>query len=161
MTISRTLVLAASLVPYALAQKAVLTQDADNPARQPFAVALSTTSGTLCGLLTGDATFTVPTGKRLVIEQISAELQVATGVGAEATVILPVPGSGGTKYRVFPLTTFHGQFPTVDLYRVNHVARIYVDGGQEVRFRACQIKDFVPATLNSELSVSGYYINVP
>ncbi len=161
MIITRILALTACLAACALAQKAVLTQDVDSPARQPFAVGFSLTGGSFCGIPSTDTTFTVPTGKRLVIEQVSAELQVATGVGAQVTVILPVPGSSGTKYRVFPLTTFHARLSTNDLYRVNHVARAYVDGGQVVTLRACEVKDSFPSTLSGELSVSGYYINVP
>ncbi len=30
-----------------------------------------------------------------------------------------------------------------------------------VTLRACEVKDSFPSTLSGELSVSGYYINVP
>jgi len=98
----------------------VPTTNANEPALQPFQVTLSPHSST-----TNNATdyFTVPAGKRLVIEYYNA-FPASDLAGATEFMSLQTTAGGVTAtYRVFNVTTFTA---------ANQTVRIYADPGTTV-----------------------------
>jgi hypothetical protein len=125
----------------------VPTTDIANPALQPFQTNLlpnSTTSNQCV------ANFTVPAGKRLVIEYYSSQAQDTSGGGAGLT-LSTTAGGNEVAYLVYTNSN------TTNV--VNQVTRIYADPGTIVQAFA-----FNPGTGHScaaSINISGYLVNVP
>ncbi len=125
----------------------VQTQNVDNPDQQPFQVTLIPYSGTLSS---STDSFTVPAGKRAVIDYYSAQLRgVPTGDTGAATLITTV--NKVTAY--YPLIVL--QSTPVP---ANQVPRIYADPGSTVTVLAQQ---FGPSNSSGAAVVlSGHYVDV-
>lgn len=125
----------------------ILVHDVDNPALQPFTAAGLNTA--IIGVGSGTIT-TVPQGKRLVIEYVSAQLNVAPGDRAVLSIIT-------TESQYIPLTrqgTFNGQ----DFLVAGQTTRIYADPGTNVDFTAVVNSN---SSAQATVIISGYYVNLP
>jgi hypothetical protein len=131
-----------------------LNQDVDNPGRAPFTAQCSA-NGPASALSTPTCSISAPTGKRIVIENISGEVffnsgrlssvavdSIANGTGARQYV---VPTDTGVEYGGFGTSTF------------NTPTRLYADPGSTLT-----IVFFAQNNANFAFgvgSVSGYQIN--
>jgi hypothetical protein len=135
----------------------LLVRDVDNPASQPFQKTTSTVqSGTNVSTLT---LATVPAGKRLVIEFISASGQVPLGQHVESWGVLTVaPPTGGAQHEL--LVT--AQPPAVigdALFRTSQQVRLYADPGTSVQTIIRRNSGAGSATFL--MTVSGHLVDVP
>jgi hypothetical protein len=132
-----------------------LLREPENPARQPFQsiAACSFAAFIDCA---DSSSITVPSGKELVIEFVSA--YVTSGTGVKVNRVQLDVTTGGTKLSNFfgPTLQFDngtnavsvGSFPT----------RLYEDGGSTVGMEC-----FLSGTTSADctVTVSGYLVNVP
>jgi putative flippase GtrA len=110
----------------------VFTEDVDNAARQHFAIIMcnSNYSGTICGNL--PHFYTVPTGERLVIEQVSGSCISSDPAGSvEVNVTATVGGAG--------VLTVLPEGPSIGALGYGFVipatqTRIYPDAGTDLDF---------------------------
>jgi hypothetical protein len=125
----------------------VPTTDVDNPALQPFQTNLLPHSST-----TNQATdtFTVPPGKRLVIEYYSSQAQDLSGGAAGLTLSTTVGGN---------LVSYIIYIDANTTNQVNQTTRIYADPGSIVQ--AFAFNGGGAHSCAGFLSISGYYVNVP
>jgi hypothetical protein len=100
--------------------------------------------------------FSVPAGKRLVIEQASAT--AAMPVGQKVTVSIATMG-GGLNGRAWLALTGQGAISGFDRYTTTQSLRMYADAGTAVTFQATRSSSASTATLN--FSVTGYLVNTP
>ena len=129
----------------------VLIRDIDNPARQPF-------SDTLVFGENSSAVLTVPDGKRLVIEYITAECFVDPG----RTIVIFANAHLGsfTTSHIIPMTS-HGpdNFGASENLTVSQPVKFYAD--QFVEFRARKNEIIAgPVSPQVYLTVSGYLVNI-
>jgi hypothetical protein len=133
----------------------VATRDVENPARNPFQRAfLVTFSPTETQK---SDTFTVPSGKRLVIEQISVDGFVASGQKVRAALLANTNSDLATfGVEMVPQGSFPGQG---DVFVGNEHLRVYADPGTTV---------FVTLRRNDgtgdgrfEVGLSGYLVDAP
>jgi hypothetical protein len=121
----------------------VPNRDQDNPAQQPFQfLAQPDTVGT--GQTQAETDITVPAGKRLVLEYVSAGIAAGNGQVAVETV---AGGSLAAWYFIAqPSPVFtRGFFPT----------RIYADPGSTVSVHV------FGANTQADVELSGHYVNIP
>jgi hypothetical protein len=110
----------------------VLTRDVDNPALQPFQNVR--VISTPAGLLGGDETFTVPAGKRLVIEFVSFQGSWPAGQ-ATTRLFIGVCNSGGGACQTrffFPAVPQGPDFGGDSLFTASSPTRLYADPGTDV-----------------------------
>ena len=131
----------------------VQNRDFDDPAHQPFQTVIyfgSTPTKT-------SATITVPTGKELVIENISAFAYVPTDHQAEVLVTTMVAGVQVTEDVGFADRPADGYLvmPVVPV-------RIYADPGSTVVARM-ERDTPIPSgdNYNNTVKLSGYFVNIP
>jgi hypothetical protein len=122
-----------------------------NDAAQPFRAEL------FARFPASSVTFTVPTGKRLVVEDLSAEISVSTGTRAELLGDIFV--SSGLETRFFIPTTLGISTSRGDDLLTNQVVKFSADPGATVTF-------FTPFTdggvvQSIDVSIYGYLVNVP
>jgi hypothetical protein len=128
-------------------------RDVDNPARQPVqAHAFCVAGPSGCQ----ETIYTVPAGKRLVIEQLSFADESGTE-GAVAAWSIDTMVGGGLQHHRFPVTA-----PTVTINNVHigqavHLVRLYADAGTSVTGAAAQN----PPGGNFTFVMSGHLVNVP
>jgi len=132
-----------------------------NDARQPFQASTSSIQdGTNVSTVT---VATVPAGKRLVIEFVSATGQVPAGQHVAAMQITTIaPPTGGHTHELL----VNGQPPFVNgdaLFRASQQVRLYADpgstGGADVR--AHFIRSGIEGQGQFSVTISGYLVNVP
>src|ERR1700687_1469902 len=110
--------------------QAIPTRDVDNPARQPFFFS--------CDAFFTDPIresnrcfFSVPTGKRLVIENFSATMQSQVGQNIMGKLYVVAPGGVAPISLPSFLAYYPAQlllsFPTDKYYAVNQPVRVYAD----------------------------------
>jgi hypothetical protein len=124
----------------------LLVRDLDNPARQPYQAIASATSTTPV-LIT-----TVPSGKRLVIEYISALMNVPSGRLAFSLLAIQEGATLVFGHRLV-LTKIGTPAPDIDAYEVSQPFRMYLNAGQTLSLTLL--------TSNSSLSVfiTGHYVD--
>ena len=133
-------------------------RDVDNPAFQPFqkTALLTQSPGTNASSLT---IATVPAGKRLVIEFISASGQVPPGQHVESWPVMTVaPPTGGAQHELL----VNAQPPAVigdALFRASQQVRLYADSGSTVQTIIRRNSGAGSATYL--MTVSGYLVDVP
>jgi hypothetical protein len=121
----------------------VPNRDQDNPAQQPFQqIAQPDTRGT--GQTRAETDFTVPAGKRLVIEYVSAGIAAGNGSVAVETTAGGNPAAYYFINPAAPVST-RGFFPT----------RIYADPNTNVSVVV------TGANTQADVELSGYYVNIP
>ena len=118
-------------------------RDADRPTKQPFFARTSTNFSSLV---------TVPAGKVLVIESVSA---IASATGLPGAIIIYASGNEGVSTEQIVAPSFHDSGDTRSYY--THQGRYYVPAGNTVYVSWV-------ATGNGQLdylhvSVSGYYVD--
>ena len=135
----------------------VPTRDVDNPARQPFQQdqVISIHAGTFGG----DATFTVPKGKRLVIEFVSIHVSYPTGQ-KPTFAFLQVETANSNK---FPnnhnfVLTFQAPDLNSDVFAGASPTRLYADPGTTVTL-SLRRNSSIGEGLGS-MSVSGYLVDL-
>jgi hypothetical protein len=124
----------------------VPTTDANEPALQPFQATLFPHSST-----SNEATdtFTVPAGKRLVIEYYSSQPQDLSG-GAAGMVLTTTAGGTFVQYIVY--------INANTTNAVNQTVRIYADPGSTVE---AFVFNSNASSCAGFVSVSGHLVNVP
>jgi hypothetical protein len=132
----------------------LLVRDVDVMARQPFQLNIQVGLGS--GILDNYKTFTVPAGKRLVIEYVSGRaglgdnqlpsFQLGTFTNGDAN---PTP-----HYLAAQQTT-----PGFGLYVISQPVRIYADAGS-LHYVAI-VRGSGEGTADVHVSISGYLENVP
>jgi hypothetical protein len=101
--------------------------------------------------------YTVPDGKRLVIEQVSGYAQLEPS-HRYRNVILEWKKSKESGHLLFPVPQFTGS-DGVDNYQFNELSRAYVEASLSVSFFVC--RDTVSGSSNFGITVSGYLTPVP
>jgi hypothetical protein len=146
----------------ASAQYSSPMRDIDNPARQPFNFGknLVLSFNTPSQLFLSDPSFTVPAGKRLVIETLS--IYVALAPGQLGLVKLGTLAGGVGVTHVFPLTKTYSLSSGEDVYTGLHSIRMYADPGSTV-FITAERNTVAGIALDAvfKVVITGYYVNLP
>jgi hypothetical protein len=127
-------------------------RDADNPTRQPLQAAdecQAPSSG--CG----GTIYTVPLGKRLVIEYVSMTASIPVGEVAELRVQTTAGGAGIVHY--LPLTAPAVLFNGFGRVSTGQQLRLYVDPGDSVNLEA--IRSDSAGDGFFRFSLSGYLVD--
>jgi hypothetical protein len=135
-----------------VANNPVLGRDVDNPARQPFT-----------NVVSDNHSFTVPPGKRLVIEYVSGGGFISTGqkfleVGFLFTALID-GDRAGVQHHFVPVFTGTQNTGTnlFDIYAVSQQTRIYVEPGGLVE----GFLEKTSGVAGVSFTVSGYLVDVP
>jgi hypothetical protein len=141
------------------ASNPVPTRDVDNPAQQPFQQ--DSVLSTPDGLLGADDTFTVPDGKRLVIEFVSFQGSWPAGQATTRLFIGVCNSGGGTcQTRFFFAAISQGpDFGGAALFTASSPTRLYADPGTEVTVSVRRNAATGEGLAN--VALSGYLVNVP
>ncbi|MGH7287441.1 MAG: hypothetical protein ACREI8_05415 [Myxococcota bacterium] len=138
----------------------VTVTDADNPAFQPFQN--EELFSIPAGSLGDDESFTVPSGKRLVIEFVSFKLVVPTGQKPTFNWVR-INGSTGSVDFFFPLTVqATGDLiggVNSDIFIGSSETRLYADPGSTVGLSVRRDADV--STGSASVSVSGHLVDLP
>lgn len=121
-------------------------RDVDNPARHAVQTRI-TGSGT---------SYTVPDGKRLVIEFVSGEMFSIAGVITAAVVETHLDGN--EVFHRFPPTRSIETPGSPSIATFGQMSRIYADGGTEVSVSAASVPQ---DTVGVAASISGYLVDMP
>jgi hypothetical protein len=141
------------------------TRDVDNPARQPIQVQAGQGLGQFTGLPL--VVYTVPPGKRLVVEHFSSELGAPTGSAVDRYLLSVAndpaqPGSGSFVHFIPPAS--HAPCGTCvagsELWVASLPIRMYVDSGKALVAGVSLSTSAGPNTFVF-YSVSGYLVDVP
>jgi hypothetical protein len=134
-------------------------RDADNPVRQPVEAQTSCTVTDLLGTCSATI-FTVPSGKRLVIEFVTMNGHLPTS-GEVAQLIIQTTGVGANRAYFLPLTA-----PAVDFFSEQNISaplaqqvRIYAEEGTSIVMKG---RHNLPAPAMSgsfSFSLSGYLVD--
>ena len=133
-------------------------RDADNPAHQPVQANMACFADNVLGC--SETIYTVPSGKRLVIEFVSMEAGLTADQVAQMTMKTTVDGAEVTHR--FPLTeparVFQGEAVVATLAQQ---VRLYADAGTSVEMKAR--RNNIGAAFNAifRFSISGYLVDVP
>jgi hypothetical protein len=121
-----------------------------DPADQPFQVTLDPTFP--------DSTFTVPAGKRVVIEYVSGFYSVPTAASQQPVFSICVRtqiGSTTVRHIVLAHRTSL-ESPGFSVYSIGQNVRLYADPGTQVRSGCVPFN-----TLTAEVALSGHFVNAP
>ncbi len=124
-----------------------VVSDTDNAARHPFQIALSPSS-TVSSSATDS--YTVPAGKRLVIEYISCQLTQDPSGGYGYMYLVTTTGGNQEFYKVIP--------PISSTVPQNQLVRLYADPGTLVQADVIQSSG---TSCGGLVLVSGYLVNLP
>ena len=128
-------------------------QGADD-AKQPFQKMLV---ATLDGSEFNETvSFTVPAGKRLVIETVSANAAMPTG---QKAIINVATVGGGQNGRAWLALAEQGNVSGLDRYAVAQSLRMYADPLTTVAFQV--VRSGAASTASFNFSVAGYYVDAP
>lgn len=132
----------------------VFVQDVDNPARRPFAVRVCTATGVFRCNTFEPQDFTVPTGVRTVIEQISA----GCSADGQTSVNLVLSAVVGTVHvdTTLPLALSAGGGPVQFIVVPPTLTRIYPDPGTTAFFQFTSSATSGPGDFLCRGSVLGY-----
>lgn len=119
-------------------------RDVDNPAIQPFQKEL-----------TGIGSFTVPPGKRLVVDHVTGSLIFASGGGPEAVSLTTV--ANGVPASHWLHTSFVRSDPLSDWYNVDVSGGIYADPNTSVPLGMTRVGTLIDV----RITVSGHLVNLP
>ena len=141
----------------------VLVRDLDNPARQPVQARASCTinpgSSTPAGNTCESTIFDVPSGKRLVIEYASMQLEFIT-IGKLMSLDITTTLGGNPVSHSFPLSSpAVGAAGGGGLARLGQQVRIYADPGTAVMVTG--VRTELTGTSFCRFTISGYLVDVP
>lgn len=142
--------------------------DVKNPAFQPFQIYHTVTLNN--GEYVNSFSFDVPEGKRLVIEYVSADVEIPRGQKFYAYVQTFINGPSGPSLANHNLVpTFTGSAPwffmgsPFDVFAIGQVVRLYADPAtllfHSVSFTLNRFSNSGVATARA--SISGYLVDVP
>ena len=135
----------------------VPTRDVDNPATQPIQVQAVAGVGTLTGPA-NFVLFTVPAGKRLVVEHFSSEVGIASTASVNRYALVT------DQNFAFVAPAFHSPCGTcagtTELFIASQPIRMYVDAGQALVVNITFSGAVGPSGFGF-FSVSGYLVDVP
>ncbi len=138
------------------------TRDVDNPARQP--VQAEVVQG--IGHFTGQGVlFTVPPGKRLVVEHFSSELGVASGTSVNRyTLDIADNPTSGSSFAHFIPPAYHAPCGScvagTELFVASQPIRMYVDAGK-VLIVGVSFSNSPGPNVFGFFGISGYLIDAP
>ncbi len=142
----------------------VPTRDVDNPARQPVQVEVAQGIGRFTGQL---LIYTVPAGKRLVVEHFSSELGIATGTAVDRYLLAITdnpPQIGGASFTHTIPPAYHAPCALcasgTELWVASQPVRMYVDAGKGL-FATVTFSSAAGPNAFVFFSVSGYLVDVP
>lgn len=128
----------------------------ENPARQPFQHELQIV--VQAGTNGASQTFTVPAGRRLVIEYLAATVAVFPGQKAHLRITTT---AGGTIASYDPPLRALGTWATgFDVRGVSQVVRIYADPGSTVAVIVGSDGGNFPGTIGEFVALSGYLVTL-
>lgn len=139
-----------------------VVRDVDNPTRQPFAMDfdLEFTAGSSAVGLPGDpggsASFTVPSGKRLVIEFATAICNVPSGQQCRLGIL---ESESGVLVKHDLAVSDHQLWPVTHLHTATQPMRIYIEPSGSVFVFGRRSDGTGTGTL--DFSLSGYFVDVP
>ena len=108
------------------------------------------------GTLSSNFEITVPDGKRLVVESVTARATLPTG----QHVILSISTTTSERDALHYIALSpQGTFPTYDAYAATSSLRIYADAGTTIHFEARRSADVGVANINTV--ISGQYLAMP
>ena len=140
---------------------AVLTLNLDDSVRNAFQTRLVFGAGNP----QTDKQFTVPTGKRLVIQSISMDVKINYPEIPE--VLLELSMGGGTVVEFLPLTfagvsrLAGGGFPEQEDYKALHTTRFLADGGTTVAVTTRPLLLGPANSTSTVINFSGYLVDMP
>lgn len=120
------------------------------------AVARSHSSDFGAALSSTGTIYTVPAGKRLVIENVSCMATVATGLHVSGSIGTRVGGTSSSCQTTFQLV---GTGENYRRYSFNHPVRLYADPGTNVTFTT--IRSGTSSQGGYTVGFSGYLVNYP
>jgi hypothetical protein len=132
-------------------------RDVDNPARHAFQQRVSV-DAPQTGVFS-EGSFQVPSGKRLVIEFISAD--VAAPGGPPPLVFIQAIGGGGKSVVNIPLGQADASDPSQTVWTGNTFTRLYADGGTYVGVLLGSASNAPAGDINMVASISGYLVDMP
>ena len=141
-----------SNLPLAPGAGALLTRSVDEPARHGFQ-ATCAASGT--GLITCNLG-TVPAGKTLVIDTISAAIFTEPQAALATVAVITAIGSTTTTHYLVPVTI--GSSGANDFYAAHHSTRIFAQAGSSVDASAL---NNVLGQYSINMTISGELIDTP
>ena len=143
----------------------VPTRDVDNPARRPVQASVAAPSGTLTGPA-NFVLFTVPEGKRLVVEHFSSEVGIASTASVNRYVlgIASNPSEPGlSSFAHFIAPSYHSPCGTCgeggELFVASQPIRMYVNAGQALVVNITFSGGVGPFAFGF-FAISGYLINI-
>ena len=141
-------------------------RDVDNPASQPFQISGVATIGSFDTGSTIEL-FTVPLGKRLVIEHATVFAGAGEGnkmIAFISTKIITTPNPDDTPFVAHALVmTEQGTINDPVSFAASQPMRVYADPGTKVLgivARTATAADGT-STLTATITISGYFINLP
>jgi len=136
----------------------LMVRDLDNPARQPAQATATCSPSANDPRFCATTVYTVPAGKRLVIEFVAMR---ARGIPVGTAARLEIITIAGGQEAIFD---FPFSAPVPESFgegNIAQVVRIYADAGTRVLtagFRSGESNDF---NSNFTFSISGYLVNIP
>jgi hypothetical protein len=129
--------------------------DVENPARQPFQRDIRTNFSD--GQASFGASFNVPIGKRLVVEDVSSQITLPAGQGVRSDCATTTAPDGQVVH--FLVLASQGTFGSLVTFAANDAMRLYADGGSTVR---CEGFRGSGAGLGQAIwTFSGYLVDAP
>lgn len=128
-------------------------RDVDSPGRQPV-----TAEGSCSGSGCSATVYTVPAGKRLIVEYASITANIPAGKVARWRLFTNNAGQQGTELN-FPLTQPPVIFGIISQSTAGQQVRLYAEAGSEVRMNGTTSDNAMPS--NYIFSISGYLVDVP
>jgi len=137
-------------------------RDLDNPARQPVQVRLTCSmENPQVACLGNQIIYTVPQGKRLVIEYASMVARVPEG--QSVSMLIQVPSSGGglavTHYLPLSAPSHDGVFAGGPFTSIGQQVRAYADPGSNVVVNG--LRNNGAGAGSYEFSISGHLVDIP
>lgn len=158
------LFLCASMTSHAQSKKATAddvnvvntpsVRDTDNPARQPVQAQAACQANNVIGCL--PIIYTVPAGKRLVIEFASMNANLPAGQTAQLAI--QTSAGGETVNHHFPLTPPAVPFQGQGAAAAGQQVRLYADAGTVVTVQGT--RNIATGTAFFNFSISGYLVDV-
>jgi hypothetical protein len=121
--------------------------DPDDPGKQPFQTSLNPSSSTSNS---ATAYYTVPAGKELVIDYISAQNTQYPSGGYAYMYMVTTAGGDQEYYKVVP--------PAASTVPVNQNLKIYADPGTTIQAQETQSSG---TSCGGNLIISGHFVNFP
>jgi hypothetical protein len=140
-----------------LSDAPIPVRDVNNPANQPLqataALSLEGTNGQYATLTT------VPVGKRLVIENVSASALIPTGQKLVVAAIQVQLNQSFQSHYLVPTFTGTAANGVFDQFSIGQATRLYADPGTTVRAYVERNSFTDPGF--AQMTISGYFVDVP